>query len=120
MKASGIIVNIPFENKDIKKIREKIAIPIVATVASPGHDIGIVSLTGELVRVQMKKNGANPSEAGRKIFRKARPNDIERWQAALYLLTKVTALVLLHSLALTIAPSFDWSIPFATGETCRL
>jgi hypothetical protein len=28
---------------------------IVATVASPGHDIGIVTLTGELVRIQMKK-----------------------------------------------------------------
>jgi 2-keto-3-deoxy-6-phosphogluconate aldolase len=36
--ASGIIVNIPFENKDIKKIREKIAIPIVATVASSDYD----------------------------------------------------------------------------------
>jgi cell fate regulator YaaT (PSP1 superfamily) len=55
----------------------------IAVEGSPGHDIGIVSLTGELVRVQMKKNGANPSEAGRKIFRKARPNDIERWQAAM-------------------------------------
>lgn len=55
----------------------------VAVEGSPGHDIGIVSLTGELVRVQMKKNGANTSEQGKKIFRKARPNDIERWQAAM-------------------------------------
>lgn len=55
----------------------------IAVEGSPGHDIGIVSLTGELVRVQMRKNGANPTEQGKKIFRKARPNDIERWQAAM-------------------------------------
>lgn len=55
----------------------------IAVEGSPGHDIGIVSLTGELVRVQMRKNGANPAEQGKKIFRKARPNDIERWQAAM-------------------------------------
>nr|WP_294788932.1 hypothetical protein [uncultured Flavobacterium sp.] len=36
--AAGIIVNIPFENKDIKKIREKIALPIVATVASSDYN----------------------------------------------------------------------------------
>jgi hypothetical protein len=45
---------------------------IVATVASPGHDIGIVTLTGELVRIQMKKKGANPlSNEIPKIYRKA-------------------------------------------------
>ena len=55
----------------------------IAVEGNPGHDIGIVSLTGELVRVQMRKNGANPNDQGRKIFRKARPNDIERWQAAM-------------------------------------
>lgn len=57
----------------------------VAVEGSPGHDIGIVSLTGELVRVQMKKNGVPITEQGKKIFRKARPNDIERWQAAMQL-----------------------------------
>lgn len=55
----------------------------IAVEGSPGHDIGIVSLTGELVRVQMRKNGANPNEQGKKIFRKARPNDVDRWQAAM-------------------------------------
>jgi hypothetical protein len=34
---------------------------IVATVASPGHDIGIVTLTGELSCIQMKKKGVNPT-----------------------------------------------------------
>ncbi len=32
---------------------------VVAVEASPGHDIGVVSLTGELVRLQMKKKGVN-------------------------------------------------------------
>lgn len=57
----------------------------IAVEGSPGHDIGIVSLTGELVRVQMRKNGVPMTEQGKKIFRKARPNDIERWQAAMQL-----------------------------------
>lgn len=57
----------------------------IAVEGNPGHDIGIVSLTGELVRVQMKKNGVIPTEQGKRIFRKARPNDIERWQAAMEL-----------------------------------
>ncbi|HEY4800725.1 MAG TPA: hypothetical protein VII99_16715, partial [Bacteroidia bacterium] len=33
---------------------------VVATEASPGHDIGIISLTGELVRTQMKKKNISP------------------------------------------------------------
>lgn len=32
---------------------------VVAVEASPGHDIGVVSLSGELVRLQMKKHGAD-------------------------------------------------------------
>lgn len=56
---------------------------IVATEASPGHDIGVVSLTGELVRLQMKKRNIKAdSPEIRKIYRKAKPNDVEKWQAA--------------------------------------
>lgn len=56
----------------------------VAVEASPGHDLGIVSLTGELVRIQMRKNGVPVTDNGfRKIFRKARANDIEKWQSAI-------------------------------------
>jgi 2-keto-3-deoxy-6-phosphogluconate aldolase len=36
--AAGIIVNIPFENKDVKKIREKISIPIIATVTTSDYN----------------------------------------------------------------------------------
>ncbi|OAB80183.1 PSP1 domain-containing protein [Cochleicola gelatinilyticus] len=54
---------------------------IVATETSPGHDIGIVTLTGELVRVQMKKKKENvdPTKLP-KIYRKATQKDIDIWQ----------------------------------------
>jgi len=54
---------------------------IVATEASPGHDVGIVSLTGELVRIQMKKKKvALDSEDVKKVYRKASQKDIDIWQ----------------------------------------
>ncbi len=54
---------------------------IVATEAASGHDIGIVTLTGELVRVQMKKKKENPNpEVLPKIYRKASQKDIDIWQ----------------------------------------
>jgi cell fate regulator YaaT (PSP1 superfamily) len=54
---------------------------IVATEATSGHDIGIVTLTGELVRVQMKKKKENPNpESLPKIYRKATQKDIDIWQ----------------------------------------
>ncbi|MBK9478714.1 MAG: hypothetical protein IPN99_07725 [Bacteroidetes bacterium] len=56
---------------------------IVATEASPGHDIGVVSLTGELVRLQLKKHNLRiDSPEIKKVYRKAKPTDIEKWQAA--------------------------------------
>ncbi len=59
---------------------------IVAVEAAPGHDIGIVSLTGELVRIQMrrKKVDTKASELKR-VFRHARPSDVEKWFEALEL-----------------------------------
>lgn len=63
---------------------EKIALSIgdvIATEASPGHDIGIVTLTGELVRVQMKKKKQLATlETLPKIYRKATQKDIDIWQ----------------------------------------
>jgi cell fate regulator YaaT (PSP1 superfamily) len=56
---------------------------IVATEASPGHDIGIVTLTGELVKVQMKKKKTDPfSNEIPKVYRKASQKDIDVWQTA--------------------------------------
>lgn len=55
---------------------------IVATQAKSGHDIGMVTLTGELVRIQMKKKGVelNDPENVLKIYRKASQRDIDVWQ----------------------------------------
>ena len=56
---------------------------LVATEAQSGHDIGQVTLTGELVRFQMKKkNVSEKSEEVLKIYRKANQKDIDVWQAA--------------------------------------
>ena len=56
---------------------------IVAVETSPGHDIGTVSLTGELVRIQMrKKNVAQDSDAVKQIYRKASQKDIDVWKSA--------------------------------------
>ena len=59
---------------------------IVAVEAQPGHDIGIISLTGDMVAKQMRRVGFNPHNGEfKKIYRKARPYDIERWQEAIAL-----------------------------------
>lgn len=56
---------------------------IVAVEASPGHDIGIVSMTGQLVLAQMKKYHIDQSRIEiKRIYRKARPNDLERFEEA--------------------------------------
>lgn len=54
---------------------------IVAVEAQPGHDIGVVSLLGELVKEQIKKS-ERKNDAFLKIYRKARPSDIEKWEEA--------------------------------------
>lgn len=59
---------------------------IVAVEASPGHDIGVVSLTGDLVARQMRRTGFNPYNGEfKKVYRKAKPYDIEKWQEAIAL-----------------------------------
>lgn len=53
---------------------------IVAVESSPGHDIGIVSLTGEAVKLQMKKKKFKfEPEEMKKVYRRARPSDVEKW-----------------------------------------
>ena len=59
---------------------------IVAVEATPGHDIGFISLTGDMVAKQMRRVGFNPFNGEvKKIYRKAKPYDIERWQEAIAL-----------------------------------
>ncbi|MBR4483460.1 MAG: hypothetical protein IKS58_05745 [Paludibacteraceae bacterium] len=54
---------------------------IVAVESNPGHDIGTVTLQGYLVALQMRKNGYDPTKSEvRRIYRKAKPADIEKWE----------------------------------------
>jgi len=56
---------------------------IVAVEGSPGHDIGIVSLTGEAAKLQMKKKNVEAKgDELKKIYRRARVSDIEKWISA--------------------------------------
>lgn len=56
---------------------------IIATESSPGHDIGVVSITGELVKLQLKKKGiALDSQDIKKVYRKAKQQDIDKWKEA--------------------------------------
>ena len=47
-----------------------------------GHDIGYISLQGELVRLQMSKKGIDDNDSVRGIYRKATARDLERWEEA--------------------------------------
>ncbi len=57
---------------------------LVVVEAATGHDLGIVTLEGPVVGRQMRCRGVDPSKAElKKIYRKARPYDIQRWQEAI-------------------------------------
>jgi cell fate regulator YaaT (PSP1 superfamily) len=85
------IVEVRFKNtrKDYyRNVNNLKLIPgeIIAVEASPGHDIGIVSLTGDLVLEQMKKHKVTLIDGDfRKIYRKAKQADIDKWREAISL-----------------------------------
>lgn len=78
-------VEVRFKNgrKDFFHNKEELSLSMgdtVATEAQSGHDIGIVSLTGELVKVQMKKKKVNPERDDLPvIYRKANQRDLDKW-----------------------------------------
>ena len=79
------IVEIRFKNgrKDFYKNTERLSLSIgdvVATESSPGHDVGTITLTGELVRVQMKKKKVDAKGEFLRIYRKATQKDLDLWQ----------------------------------------
>ncbi len=82
------IIEVRFKNgrKDFYKVDDNIeyyAGDIIAVEAASGHDIGVVSMTGELVKLQMKKRNVSVSSPDiKKVYRKAKPLDIEKWQSA--------------------------------------
>lgn len=81
------VVEIRFKNgrKDFFKNSEKLSLSIgdvVATEANPGHDVGIVTLTGQLVKVQMKKKKVDWNGQLPKVYRKASQKDVDVWTTA--------------------------------------
>jgi cell fate regulator YaaT (PSP1 superfamily) len=87
-KASTDFVEVQFKNTRKGYFLNSTKIPLekgdlVAVEASPGHDIGEVTLTGQLVLTQMKKNNLNPEKIEvRRVYRKARPTDLEKYEEA--------------------------------------
>ena len=79
-------VEVRFKNSRKEYFRNTEKLPlqmgdVVATEASSGHDIGVVSLTGELVRSQMKKRRISWENEGLpRVYRKANQHDIDVWQ----------------------------------------
>jgi cell fate regulator YaaT (PSP1 superfamily) len=55
---------------------------IVAVEANPGHDIGVVTLTGRLVKLQLKKANLKSADDIRRVYRIARPVDMEKFREA--------------------------------------
>jgi cell fate regulator YaaT (PSP1 superfamily) len=90
-KDDNSIVEVQFKNtrKNFYKNENNLNLrkgDIVAVEAISGHDIGIVSLCGNLVKRQMRKRGIDESRYElKKIYRKARVADIEKWQDAIAL-----------------------------------
>lgn len=55
---------------------------VAVETTTGGYDIGHVTLTGELVRMQMKRKRVTEEKAPLKIYRKATPQDVEKWKNA--------------------------------------
>ena len=81
------MVEVQFKNTRKGYYKNSMNIPLaigdmVAVEANPGHDIGRVSLTGKLVALQMKKANLRPDAEIRRIFRKAKAADLDKFEAA--------------------------------------
>jgi cell fate regulator YaaT (PSP1 superfamily) len=107
------IVEVRFKNSRKDFFKNTLGTPltvgeVIAVEASPGHDLGVVSLTGELVRIQMKKKGVGyDSQEIKKVYRKAKPADIDKWKEAQALETqamyKARTLAIKHGLQMKIS-----------------
>ena len=81
------MVEVQFKNTRKGYFRNSNKIPlekgdIVAVEATPGHDIGVVTLTGRLVPLQMKKANIKSEADIKRIYRKAKPVDMEKYNEA--------------------------------------
>ena len=83
------IVEVRFKNnrKDYYRLPDGLEVikgDVVAVEGVPGHDVGIVSMTGELCRLQMKKRKLDVnSDTIKRLFRRAKKSDIDKWQEAM-------------------------------------
>lgn len=82
------IVEVRFKNsrkeffRNVNSLSLNVGEP-VAVEATSGHDMGTVSLTGELVRLQLKKRNVNfDTEEIKKVYRKAKQGDLDKWKEA--------------------------------------
>jgi cell fate regulator YaaT (PSP1 superfamily) len=85
------IIEVRFKNtrkdyyRNVNNLRLKVG-DLIAVESSPGHDIGIVSVMGELVKYQMRKHKVTLVNGEfRKVYRKAKPVDIDKWKEAISL-----------------------------------
>lgn len=84
LKAENNYVEVRFKNdrkcfyKNVNSLPLQIG-SIVTVESSPGHDVGVVSLTGALVKIQMKKKNF-PEDQALKIYRISNQKDVEAWQ----------------------------------------
>ncbi len=107
------VIEVRFKNSRKEFFKNTAGVPlsvgeVIAVEASPGHDMGVVSLTGELVRIQMKKKGiAYDSQDVKKVYRKAKAADIDKWKEAQALETqamyKARTLAIKHGLQMKIS-----------------
>lgn len=84
------MVEVRFKNTRVDFFLNDARIPlnvgdVVAVEASPGHDIGVVILTGPLVREQMNKHHFREDIEFKKVYRLAKQYDIEKWEEAISL-----------------------------------
>ena len=81
------MVEVQFKNTSKGYFRNSNKIPlekgdIVAVEATPGHDIGVVTLTGRLVPLQMRKANIKSEADIKRIYRKAKPVDMDKYNEA--------------------------------------
>lgn len=83
------LIEIRFKNtrkdyyRNVNQLRLNVG-DLVAVEGNPGHDIGMVSLTGDLVLRQMKRHKVTLINGElRKVYRKVKPVDIEKWEQSM-------------------------------------
>lgn len=86
-KSEGEFVEVQFKNTRKGYYRNSTNLPliigdVVAVEASPGHDIGTITMTGDLAELRMRRAGGKQKEEVKRVFRKAKPADLEKFEEA--------------------------------------